>query len=101
MRLRTIIALAALLVGAGCSQDDSKTYQLTGQVLAVEPSKKQILIKHEDIPGFMPAMTMPYTVSDDALLKDRAVGDLITASLRVASDGAYLTKITKTGTAPI
>jgi protein SCO1/2 len=49
----------------------------------------------------MPAMTMPYTVKDPALLKDRAPGDLITATLVVAKDAAYLEKITKTGTAPL
>lgn len=104
MRTRTIIAFAAaILSGAiACGRpDDSHTYQLTGQVLAVEAANKQILIKHEDIPGFMPAMTMPYTVSDPALLNGRAAGDLITATLKVAPDGAYLTAITKTGSAPL
>jgi protein SCO1 len=46
-------------------------------------------------------MTMPYAVKDGALLKDRAPGDLITATLRVESTLAHLTAITKTGSAPI
>jgi protein SCO1/2 len=100
MRARTIIALAAVLLSA-CRADDSKTYQLTGQILVVKPETKEVLVKHEDIKGFMPAMTMPYTVSDAAILKDRAAGDLITATLKVAPDGAYLTSITKTGAAPV
>ena len=100
MRARTIIALTAALLCA-CNSDDSKTYQLTGQILVVKPETKEVLVKHEDIKGFMPAMTMPYTVSDAAMLKDRAAGDLITATLKVAPDGAYLTAITKTGSAPL
>ena len=47
-----------------------------------------MLVKHEDIPGFMPAMTMPYAVNDAALLKDRAAGDLITATLNVGAGTA-------------
>src|SRR5690349_6172081 len=100
MRARTIIALAAVLLSA-CGPDGSKNYQLTGQILVVKPETKEVLVKHEDIKGFMPAMTMPYTVTDAAMLKDRAPGDLITATLKVAPDGAYLTSITKTGSAPI
>lgn len=94
-----IVGLLALHVA--CGRDDSKTYQLTGQILVVKPDSQQVLVKHEDIPGFMPAMTMPYTVSDAAMLNGRAAGDLITATLKVAPDGAYLTSITKTGSAPL
>ena len=91
-----------VILAAACGRaDDARTYQLTGQVLAVNQQTKQILVKHEDIPGFMPAMTMPYSVSDPALLKDRAAGDLVTATLKVATDGAFLTAITKTGSAPV
>src|SRR4026207_303127 len=96
----TIIPLAALVI-CGCGRSDTRTYQLTGQILVVEPSAKTVLVKHEDIPGFMPAMTMPYTVSDAAILKDRVAGDLITATLKVAPDGAYLTEIKKPGSAPL
>jgi hypothetical protein len=45
----------------------------------------------------MPAMTMPYVVSDPALLKDRAAGDLIKATLVVGQERAYLSTITKDG----
>ena len=71
---------------AACSREpEARTYQLKGQVLAVDVETREILVKHEDIPGFMPAMTMPYVVKDAALLKDRAPGDLITATLTVES----------------
>lgn len=100
MRTRTIIASAAIVIAAACG-GDGKTYQLTGQILVVRPGTKEVLVKHDDIPGFMPAMTMPYTVSDAAILKDRVAGDVITATLKVAPDGAYLTDIRKTGSAPL
>lgn len=96
------LVMVGLLVAAGCSrQPDARTYQLTGQVLAVKAETNEILVKHEDIPGFMPAMTMPYAVKDAALIRDRVAGDLITATLRVEPNLAHLTAITKTGSAPI
>jgi protein SCO1/2 len=102
MRTRTIIALAALGLAAACNREpDARTYQLTGQILVVKPETNEVLVKHEDIPGFMPAMTMPYTVSDPAIIKDRVAGDLITATLTVAPNNAFLSAITKTGSAPL
>ena len=98
---RLLIAglLAAL---AACSREPSeRTYQLTGQILVVKPETNEVLVKHDDIPGFMPAMTMPYAVDDPALLKERTPGDLITATLNVGQERAFLSAIKKTGTAPL
>ena len=101
MRRFAILVIASLVVG--CSDVDEKTrlYELKGQVLTVKPETKEILVKHEDIKGFMPAMTMPYIVEDGAELKDIAAGDLITAMLVVEVNRAYLQNIKKTGSAPI
>lgn len=85
----------------GVPPQETRSYELQGQVLAVRPETSEILVKHEDIKGFMPAMTMPYKVKDAALLQGRAPGDLITATLNVAPDLAWLSAINKTGTAPI
>jgi protein SCO1/2 len=97
------LAIVGLLVtGAGCAREPaSRSYQLTGQVLAVRAQSNEILVKHDDIRGFMPAMTMPYTVRDPASLKDRVPGDLINATLVVEVNAAYLRNISKTGSAPI
>ena len=35
---------------------------------AVAPERNEVVIKHEDIKGFMPGMTMPFKVKDAALL---------------------------------
>ena len=102
MRTRTIIALTVAALGAACHREPAvPTYQLTGQILVVKPETKEILVKTDDIPGFMPAMTMAYAVKDAGLIKDRVAGDLIKATLKVAPDGALLTAITKTGSAPL
>jgi protein SCO1 len=101
-RRLTIGVCIVLLSCAACARErEASTYELTGQILVVKPDTNEVLVKHEDIPGFMPAMTMPYAVRDAALLKDRVPGDLITATLKVEATLAHLTAITRTGWAPI
>lgn len=102
MTVWRLLVVGLTIAGAGCSRaPEARTYQLTGQVLAVRPETSEILVKHEDIPGFMPAMTMPYVVKDAALIRGRAPGDLITATLTVEPTLAHLSAITKTGSAPV
>lgn len=94
--------IVGLLLAAACSREpEARIYQLTGQVLAVKTESNEILVKHDDIPGFMPAMTMTYAVKDSALINERAAGDLITATLVVEPAVAHLSAITKTGSAPL
>jgi protein SCO1/2 len=93
--------LCAALTAACGSKSDERRYTLQGQVLALEPQRKSVTVKHEEIKGFMPAMTMPYDVQDAKTLDGLAAGDLINATLVVYSNGAYLTGIKKVGEAPL
>lgn len=92
-------ALVALTTGCGLN---ARRYELHGQVLALSAtSRPEITVKHKDIPGFMPAMTMAYKVRDARLLSGLAPGDLVTATLVLDGDEAYLSAIEKTGAAPL
>jgi len=98
VRASCVVALTlGVLSACGRREPPAKQYQLTGQILAVKPETQEVLVKHEDIKGFMPAMTMPYKVEDPSLLKDKAAGDLITATLVVGETRAYLSTLNKTG----
>ena len=99
MRL-TWVPFLLFLALAGCSRTpdaSARTYELEGQILAVRPERNEVVIKHGDIKGFMPAMTMPFNVKDPALLSGRERGDLVTATLIVGETQAYLTTLTRTG----
>jgi protein SCO1/2 len=94
------LGLSALLVA--CNREPpARQYEMTGQILAVDTARKEVLIKHESIKGFMPAMTMPFTVRDDTLLSGREPGDLVTATLVVGETSAHLSSLTRTGHAPL
>jgi len=101
--MRRSIHLVCVLafVAAACSAPDRHEYTLQGQVLSIAADHKEANIKHEDIAGFMPAMTMPYKVRDPQQYASLAPGDLITATLVVVSNEAYLKDVRKVGSAPL
>jgi protein SCO1/2 len=61
----------------------------------------QANIKHEEIKGFMAAMTMPYKVRDAKEFANLKPGDLINSTLVVVSNDAYLKNVKKVGEAPL
>lgn len=95
-----LFALFALVAACGGS-GDRREYKLQGQILTVAPDRKEANIKHEAIQGFMPAMTMPYKVRDEKEYADLVPGDLISATLVVVSNDAYLKDVRKVGNAPL
>ena len=68
---------------------------------SIDAPRKLLIVKHEEIKGFMPAMTMPYEVEDASAITALAPGDLINSTLVVFSNGAHLSNIKKVGSAPL
>jgi Cu/Ag efflux protein CusF len=81
------------LIGAGCQSAPEKHYPLQGEVISVEPQRGTITLKHGEIPGLMPAMTMNYVVGDPAQLAPLKPGDKISADLVVSDSKGRLEKI--------
>ena len=97
-----VLATIVLTTMVACRQaPPPKRYELTGQILAVKPERSEVLVRHDDIPGFMPAMTMPYKVQDSALLTGRKPGDVIKATLVVGEVESYLSSLNVTGHKPL
>ena len=97
----SVVSVCLAFAASACMKSDERTFTLQGQVLSLEPARKLLTVKHEEIKGFMPAMTMPYEVRDAKLLDGLAPGDLINATLVVVSNGAFLSAIRKVGQAPL
>ncbi|MBV8316989.1 MAG: SCO family protein [Planctomycetaceae bacterium] len=70
------------------SAPKSMTYKLVGQVRRVDPGSGTVSIHHEEIPGVMGAMTMPFTLKDRTILDDLHPGDEVVGTLRVEWDRA-------------
>jgi protein SCO1/2 len=106
--LRAAFALAlALPLGlalTGCSRDASpatgtaatpaatpgspRRYDLRGEILGLVPDRRVLMVHHEEIPGYMPAMTMELIVdaADFAVFKE---GQRIAARMFEAAPGEF------------
>jgi protein SCO1 len=62
-------------------------YPLKGLVRKVDAERQVVTIRHEPIAGFMPAMTMPFTLADRSAFDDLREGDEVEGTLRVEEEG--------------
>lgn len=99
--MRTILTLFVIGCATAVACSRAREYELRGQVLAVDRERQEITIRHEDIRGFMPGMTMPFKVRDPGLLDGREPGDLVKATLVVKDANAYLSALERTGHAEV
>ena len=95
------LAIIVAAIGTACGGAPDRRYELSGQVLSIAPDRSEATIKHKDIPNLMSGMTMPFKVRDAKELESVEPGDLITATLVVEANGAYITGIERVGEAPI
>jgi len=101
-RIAPVVLLLSFAALVACGRTSpARTYELEGQILAVDASKQTLTIRHKDIPGFMPGMTMPFRVGDPALMEGRKPGDLVRATLQVQETDAWLSAIETTGWTPV
>jgi protein SCO1/2 len=75
-RVVLFLITTVALSDACANKTDQRSYPLQGQVLSIDAAHKSVTVKHEEIKGFMPAMTMPYEVQDAKTLNTIAPGDL-------------------------
>jgi protein SCO1 len=101
MRGQLVFVVSLAVAAAACTRSAERTFPLQGQVQSIDTEHKLVVVKHEEIKGFMPGMTMPYEVEDAGALTELAPGDLINSTLVVFSNGAHLKNIRKVGTAPL
>ena len=98
MTLRAaVFVIGAALCLDGCSGTPAREYELRGQVIAVDQARQRVTIRHEDIPRFMPGMTMAFRVADPGLLQGRVPGDLVTGTLVVRDTEVILRALRRTG----
>ena len=105
------VVVVSFLLIAGCSKaapepaatqsSTAKRYAISGQVLVVNAPQQTLSIKHGDIVGYMPAMTMTFQVARADLMKGREPGELIAGTLEVDDTSGRLVEITRTGMAPV
>ena len=94
--MKTVLLLTLIAVAGGgvasCSRGsgNEKRYDLKGKVVIVEPEKHLVTISHEEIKGYMPGMTMPFTVRNASDMQILVPNAEVTATLVVDGSHSWL-----------
>jgi protein SCO1 len=88
--LAAVVVLVAVAVSVSFARmrgagDGTRTFEVTGVVTAA-PAGGRVTIAHEEVSGYMPAMTMTFAVGPD--IPALAAGDRVRFTLRVADEGS-------------
>src|SRR5690348_3633151 len=101
MKIRTVLIIVAIAVAMSAATScrkpaapaNEQRYDLKGKVVAVDVDKHLVTVAHEDIKDFMPGMTMPFTLPDEAALNYLKAGDDINATLVVDGSQSWLENV--------
>jgi protein SCO1/2 len=74
-----------------------RVFRLEGVITEVRPDQQTLVIRHEAIPDYMQAMTMPFHVKDPKAAIGFAKGDRISCRLQMSENESWIDQITKTG----
>lgn len=92
-RLALLLLSGGMFLG-GCAQpvdpNRGQRYELKGKIVSFNKAQRQVVVQHEAIPDFMEAMTMPFTLKEDAAFDVMRAGDRIQATLVVDEERTRL-----------
>jgi protein SCO1/2 len=90
---------AAVFCGCGKESTTSQTFVVKGVVKEMEPDGKSIVVSHDAIPNYMPAMTMAFDVPNTNDLRGLSAGDSIEFHMVITPTHGWIEKITKLASA--
>jgi protein SCO1/2 len=114
VRLFSLLALVAVVGAISCakspetsiaapnpvpSQTNQRVFQVKGVIVNVKTGAKEVEIRHEEVPGYMPAMTMPFDVKDTNDLAGLRAGDTVSFRMIVTDTEGWIDQIKKLGSA--
>jgi len=84
-------------IQAGAAGLEEREWTARGVVRSVIPEINVLVLTHEDIPGFMPSMTMGFRAANPQLYAGLQVGDVIRFTLKGVPPNVTIVAITKEG----
>lgn len=94
----TISLTAPLLLACGGGESHTtagQVYGARGVVRGIDLGNRSITIEHEDVPGYMPAMTMPFSLTSPEQATGIAVGDTVRFRFRPEGSRHVVVELTK------
>ena len=96
--LMPLLCLALALTACHRSDPPDRSvryYEVRGIVRGFAPDRSTIHVEHETIPGFMPSMTMPFSVKDQKEIAEVRIGDGIAFRMTVTDKDLFLDQVKK------
>lgn len=87
--------------GSKSSAAATQSYAVKGVVRELKADGRTVVIRHEEIPDYMEAMTMPFRVRDTNELRDLASGVAVSFRLNVTDDASWIDQVKVTGTSAV
>jgi protein SCO1 len=75
--------------------DAAQRFTVKGMLRAINYAEHEVTIEHEEIPGYMPAMTMPFAVKDMAAVQPLSAGDALKFEFIVMKEDSWIAGIQK------
>jgi protein SCO1 len=116
MSFNLLLAISLLVITSACSRESStpssganstaakttakterQEFQVRGVVQEVKAADKEVVIKHEEIPNYMPAMTMTFEVKNANELSGISSNDVVSFRMIVTDDDGWIENLTKVG----
>lgn len=91
--LGTLAVIGLLIVLSGTWFSSGTEYPFRGQIVDLLPERRKVIVAHDEIPGYMQAMTMSFAVKDGEKFEELTPGDEISATLVVQEDRSWLQDI--------
>ncbi len=88
--IAAIAVIGACFFISGCEQTPEQRFDLRGEVIGVDRNRQQVILAHEEIEGYMDAMTMPFRVGDGWAMSVLSPGQKIEATLVVRGDRSWI-----------
>jgi protein SCO1/2 len=84
-----LLSVGLTLLLASCDRGADSTnperyYQVHGIIRGLSPDREIVEIQHEDVPGFMPSMTMPFGLRNKKEMSERKIGEAISFRMIVS-----------------
>ena len=93
----SILALGVVLAGCsgGSSEDGTAPASSRGRIVSINAADNVVVLNHQEIPGVMMGMTMPFVVAEASLLEGLTVDDAVEFEIEQRNTGLTIVSMKK------
>jgi len=103
IKLPAAVLVEVLVLLSGCRKEaapgasaNAQRFDIRGRIVSADKAKHEVTIAHEAIPGYMEAMTMPFTLDEEWVFDVLTSGSTIQATLVVDGGRSWIESPTVT-----